>query len=116
MAVEEKSDLEVNFSEFAKIRRMVDGDTVVYFRKWVEMIGMEQTANNVNIMSQQNALSLMDKGAVKDMNLRVIEIERKNSGVIVHLERLYYAYQKEQIMNGSNEIKIESHVNLLTIN
>lgn len=53
---------------------MVNEDILDYFRRWIDMIQLEQNSNNVNILGQYNSLSLGDKGAVKDMNLKLIEI------------------------------------------
>lgn len=52
------------------------------------------------------------------MDLRITEIEQDevNDNLIVTLERLYYSNQKIQIQNGSNQIKEQSYVNLLTVN
>jgi len=56
------------------MKKIADDESLDYFRKWIELINLEQSANNVNILSQYNSLSLGDKGAIKDMNLSFVEI------------------------------------------
>ena len=45
-----------------------------------------------------------------------ITVEPDSDNIIVHLERLYYVNQKQQINNDSNQIKELAHVNLLSVN
>lgn len=100
------------------MKKISDDDSLEYFRKWVELINLEQSANNVNILSQYNSLSLGDKGAIKDMNLNFVEVisEKDSSSVTVVLERLFFQNHKANFNNGTNQIKLMSNVNLLTIN
>ena len=61
------------------MKRIADEDSLSYFKKWVDIINLEQSANNVNVLSQYNSLSLGDKGAVKDMNLHMYSIDDESS-------------------------------------
>lgn len=58
-----------SFSAYKDVKDILDPETKDYFNKWMEMVTLEQNANNVNLLSQYNTLSLGDKGAIKDMNL-----------------------------------------------
>ena len=118
MSMEEPLKETPKFDAYKEMKKIADEDSLAYFKKWTEVINLEQSANNSNSVSQFNSLSLGDKGTVKDQSLRMteIEVDTENDNIIVTLERLYYANQKVQINNDSSAIKEHAHVNLLSVN
>ena len=96
MAIEEPLKSSPKFDAYRDMKKIADDESLSYFKKWVEIINLEQSANNTNVLSQFNSLSLGDKGAIKDMDLRIVDIEPDdvNDNLIITLERLYYSNQK----------------------
>jgi len=74
------------------MKKIADEESLAYFKKWVDIINLEQSAHNINVLSQQNSLNLGDKGTIKDQNLMMTEIiqDEENNNLIINLERLYY--------------------------
>ena len=87
MACEEPLKQQPAFDAYKDMKKISDEESLSYFSKWVEMINLEQSANNVNLLSQYNSLSLGDKGAIKDMNLTIAELKSEEDGIIITLER-----------------------------
>ena len=89
MAIEEPLKQTPAFDAYKEIKKLADDESLQYFKKWVDIINLEQSANNVNILAQYNSLSLGDKGAIKDMNLMMTDIEVFNESdyIIISLER-----------------------------
>jgi hypothetical protein len=76
MSIEEPLKQPPSFEGYKDMKKIADEESLTYFKKWVEVINLEQSANNVNLLSQYNSLSLGDKGAVKDMNLKFVELRQ----------------------------------------
>ena len=68
----------------------------------------------MNYLSQNNTLQLGDKGAVKDLNLKLVDVALSENAVLLTLERPYYSALFRQ--GGLHNIKAHSNVNLLTVN
>lgn len=96
MAIEEPLKSTPKFDAYRDMKKMADDDSLNYFKKWVDIINLEQSANNTNLLSQFSSLSLGDKGAIKDMDLKIVEIDQDEitDNLIITLERLYYSNQK----------------------
>ena len=89
------------------MNRIVKGADLSYFRKWVEMIQLEQSANNVNFLSQSNTLMLGEKGAIKDINLKLVNISSEKSELYgnvltVTLERPFSNKNTFTLTKGQN--------------
>ena len=66
MAIEEPLKQTPAFDTYRDMKKISDEESLAYFKKWIDIINLEQAANNVNTCQQLNSLSLNDKGTVKD--------------------------------------------------
>ena len=62
------------FDSYRDMKKIADEESLAYFKKWVDIINLEQSAHNINVLSQHNSLNLGDKGTIKDQNLMMTEI------------------------------------------
>lgn len=51
MAIEEPLKSTPKFDAYRDMKKLADDDSLVYFKKWVEIINLEQSANNTNVLS-----------------------------------------------------------------
>ena len=93
MSMEDSLKEMPKFDVYKDMMKVADEASLEYFKKWIEVINLEQSANITNNSSQFSSLSLGDKRAIKDQNLKLtkIELDENNDNIIVHLERLYFA-------------------------
>lgn len=89
MAVEEPLKSTPKFDSYRDMRKIADEESLAYFKKWIDIINLEQSAHNINILSQVNSLSLGDKGTIKDQNLVMtnLSIDQESNNLIITLER-----------------------------
>jgi len=66
MAIEEPLKNSPNFDAYKDMKKIADDESLTYFKKWIEVINLEQSANTSTNVSQYSSLSLNDKNAVKD--------------------------------------------------
>lgn len=92
MAMEEPLKKQPSFDSYKEIKKIVDEESLSYFKKWIDVINLEQSANNASMLSNYNNLSLGDKGTISDQQLKMtqIDVDHENDNIIVHLERQYY--------------------------
>ena len=66
MSIEEPLKQTPEFDAYKEMKKIADEESLAYFKKWVEIINLEQSACIQNSISHFSSLSLNDKDAVKD--------------------------------------------------
>lgn len=110
MALEEPLKDEPTFYIYNEVRKIADKTNLAYFKKWFEIIQLEQSAVNVNAHS---TLNVNERKAIKDEGLKIQKIEFHGTGeeFTVWLERPYYSGGRV-----NTEITENSFINLHTTN
>jgi len=106
MANEDKLEKEPSFKAYQEVERIADPVCLKYFKKWYEIIQLEQSAVNVQVSFNLNT---SDRKAVKDEGLKITRVEPNGDEFFIYVERPYY--------NGSrqnSEITENIYVNLHT--
>ncbi|CDW88497.1 dna replication helicase [Stylonychia lemnae] len=107
-AMEDQPEKLPTFQAYLDVEKVADQYSLTYFKKWYDIIALEQSAVNVH-----SSMNLNDRKQVKDEGLKITNVETKdenNGEFIVNLERPYF--------NGARlntEIVENSFVNLHTV-
>eukprot|EP00347_Sterkiella_histriomuscorum_P013745 403363527 len=113
MAIEEQPEKLPSFQAYLDVQQIADPQSLTYFRRWYEVIALEQSSVNMH-----QSMNLNDRKSVKDEGLRITEVDQKdqsNGEFIVKLERAYFngARLNTEITENSfykRGRKIQAHV------
>ena len=72
MALEEPLKKTPEFDTYKDMKKIADDESLKYFKKWVEVVNLEQSASQVG---QYNGLIEGEKGVIKDCMLKMINVE-----------------------------------------
>jgi hypothetical protein len=86
--MEDKLDKQPSFRAYQDVEKIADPQCLKYFKKWYEIISLEQSAVNVQV---HTTLNNTDRKQVKDEGLKITKVEPTNhSDFFIYLERPYY--------------------------
>jgi hypothetical protein len=108
--MEEKPDREPAFKAYHEVKAIADPRCLTYFKKWNEIIQLEQSSTSVHLSSSIN--NTVEKKYIKDDGLRITRVEEvpgQRNEFFVYLERPYYLTNRQ-----NSEITENSFVNLHT--
>lgn len=109
MSLEEKLEKDPSFKAYQEVQKIADPVCLKYFKKWYEIIALEQSAVNVSV---HTTLNNTDRKQIKDEGLKISKFEScpdNSHEFFVYVERPFYNGSKL-----SSEIGENTYVNLHT--